>query len=57
MLLMLLSVLCCVEREKNVYNPTLFEPSLYLPYKNVYKTREISVAPLVCFVRPGVYLV
>ena len=54
---MLLSVLCCVEREKNVYNPTLFEPSLYLPYKNVYKTREISVAPLVCFVRPGVYLV
>ena len=52
-------VVCCLScREgKNVHSPTLFEPALYLPYKNVHKTREISVAPFVCCVRTGVYRV
>ena len=53
------AVVCCLlcREGKNVHSSALFESALYLPYKNAYKTREISVAPFVCCVRTGVYLV
>ena len=53
------AVVCCLlcREGKNVHSSAFFESALYLPYKNVYKTREISVAPFVCCVRTGVYLV
>ena len=42
------AVVCCLlcREGKNVHSSAFFESALYLSYKNVYKTREISVAPL-----------